>query len=198
MAFEQDFRHLADDRLLFAGHGRDADIHARQAGHFAAIDADEVRMLGIRGLAGSAQLEPPHMVPQLDPPQHAGFGQFDEIAINRSPIERPREANRSATWAWVKGLVASARLPRKTAIRAAVERMPAARMRWRIHSRVLDDRGSRLLMVCSIENDLPLSFYHPSDWGTRDQEIWHRRTAAHGSSARDARGPTSCLASQAP
>ncbi len=45
-AFKQDLGQFSDDGSLAAGRGGNGDVNVRQAGDLAAVDADEMRMLG--------------------------------------------------------------------------------------------------------------------------------------------------------
>jgi len=63
--------------------GRDLYLDIRQALHLAAIDADEMRMLGGGVVVAAAQFESPGVVARVEPIQQTGVGQFDQAAIQR-------------------------------------------------------------------------------------------------------------------
>src|SRR5262245_42852368 len=81
-SFEQ---HLGDGRHggpFAAGRGADADRDVVQAGDFAAIEAEEMRVLRVVLRSLAAPLEAPHMVPQFEPGKDAGLGQLHEVAVD--------------------------------------------------------------------------------------------------------------------
>ena len=65
-------------------------MHVGQAGHRAAIDADEVRMLGRVVVPFAAHFVAPHMIAELRASDEAAFGQVHQVAIHGRPIEARR------------------------------------------------------------------------------------------------------------
>jgi hypothetical protein len=57
-------------------------------GSEAASVANEVGVLGMIGAAPQRQLEPPESVAELSSNEHAGFGERDEVSVDRGPVKR--------------------------------------------------------------------------------------------------------------
>ncbi len=69
----------------------DGDSNVVKARDLAARRADEVRMvLGHDSvMPRTLDLEPPDVIPEFDPGDEFGFGEFREIAVDRGPVEAP-------------------------------------------------------------------------------------------------------------